>query len=258
MSSDPGSPQVAARAGARPTAELAARTPASARAHSLGVRQMFDRISPTYDRLNHLLSFGIDRRWRARALEVLAQAVPAGGTWLDSCAGTLDLSEAIQTRWPEQPLLVGDFAREMLLAGRAKLRAPARAVVCDAMKLPFPDGRLTALTCAFGVRNLPDQERAVAEAQRVLAPGGVFLVLEFFRPTRLVSQVFHAIYGRTVLPLVGRIVSGDGEAYSYLSRSMRGYLTRGEYAQLMQRAGFRQVRSEDLTFGIASIVWGVK
>lgn len=242
---------------ARPLAELAARAPDSAAGHALGVRNMFDRISPTYDLLNRLLSLGIDRRWRARALDVLAARLPQGAL-LDSCAGTLDLSAAMERRWPERELIAADFARDMLLAGGAKLNARARTVQCDAMRLPFATASFAGMTCGFGMRNLSDPKRGVIEAARVLEPGGVFVVLEFFRPTRLPTRVFHAVYGRGLLPLVGRIVSGDADAYRYLSRSMRGFLTRAEFEQTLRDAGFREVHAEDLTLGIASIVWGVK
>jgi ubiquinone/menaquinone biosynthesis methyltransferase len=243
-----------------PIAELSARAAAGATgtAHALAVRRMFDRISPTYDLLNRLLSAGTDRRWRERALSVLAHEAPEGPL-LDSCAGTLDLAQGIARRWPDRALCAGDFARAMLLAGREKLdqRTPLLAVF-DAMRLPFASGAFAGVTCGFGMRNLADPLRGVAEAQRVLLPGGVFVVLEFFRPTRLPTRLFHAIYARAVLPLVGRLVSGDGEAYAYLSRSMRGFMTRAEFEQALRAAGFRQVRALDLTFGIASLVWGVK
>lgn len=241
---------------AQPVAELAARRPAGAADHAAAVRGMFDRISPTYDLLNRLLSMRIDQRWRARALSVLAQAAPEGPL-LDSCAGTLDLAAGIAGRWPGRTLIAGDFAREMLIAGRSKLQAPA-LVVFDAMRLPFASGSFAGVTCGFGMRNLADPACGVAEAHRVLRPGGVFVVLEFFKPTRLPTRIFHALYGQIVLPLVGRLVSGDGEAYAYLSRSMRGFLTRGDFERLLRDQGFRQVHAADLTLGVASLVWGIK
>ncbi|MFI5307237.1 MAG: ubiquinone/menaquinone biosynthesis methyltransferase [Polyangiales bacterium] len=237
--------------------ELDARSEASAAGHARAVRGMFGRISPTYDLLNRLLSLGIDRRWRQRALDVLAAEVPEGPL-LDSCAGTLDLAAALQKRWPGRALLACDFAAEMLLAGRAKVGAGARLLVCDAMRLPFASGSFAGITCGFGLRNLGDPLLGLTEAHRVLAPGGVLVVLEFFRPTRAVTRLFHAIYGRLLLPLAGRIVSGDTEAYAYLSRSMLGFLTRAELEQAMAAAGFERVRGMDLTLGIASIVWGIK
>jgi ubiquinone/menaquinone biosynthesis methyltransferase len=146
----------------------------------------------------------------------------------------------------------------MLLAGRKKLHGRGHTLVCDAMRLPFAAGSFAGMTCGFGMRNLADPHMGMAEAHRVLTSGGVFVVLEFFRPTRASTRVFHAVYGRGLLPLVGRLVSGDGEAYGYLSRSMVGFLTRSEFEQGMAQAGFREVGGCDLTFGIASLVWGVK
>jgi ubiquinone/menaquinone biosynthesis methyltransferase len=237
--------------------ELSARRSEAAAGHALAVRRMFGRVSPTYDLLNRVMSWGIDRRWRDRALNVLGAEAPAG-TLFDCCAGTLDLAAAIATRWPERRIVAGDFAPEMLRAGRRKLPGSARTVVCDAMQLPFAEGSFAGISNGFGMRNLADPRRGVAEAHRVLVPGGVFVVLEFFRPTRVVTRAFHAVYARGLLPLMGRLISGDGEAYRYLSRSMRGFLTREEMEQSLRDAGFTRVRGIDLTLGIASIVWGVK
>ena len=225
--------------------------------HAIAVRRMFDRISPTYDLLNRLMSGGTDRRWRDRALSVLGAEAPSG-VLFDCCAGTLDLTAQMSQRWPERRVLAGDFAAEMLRAGKPKLAPSSRALVCDAMQLPFASEAFAGITNGFGMRNLSDPRRGVAEAYRVLKPGGVFVVLEFFRPTRFVTRAFHAVYGRGLLPLMGRLVSGDGEAYRYLSRSMRGFLTREEMEQSLRDAGFARVRGVDLTLGIASIVWGVK
>jgi ubiquinone/menaquinone biosynthesis methyltransferase len=225
--------------------------------HALAVRRMFDRISPTYDLLNRTLSLGIDRGWRRRALDRLAERMPDGPV-LDLCAGTLDLAREVQTRFPGRRLVAGDFAREMLLAGRAKLAPGAQLSVCDAMQLPFARGAFAGVVCGFGVRNLADPVRGLAEAHRVLADGGALVVLEFFRPENPLTRLFHAGYGSVLLPLVGRLVSGDGEAYGYLSRSMRGFLTRGELEQAMREIGFRDIGGQSLSFGIASLVWGVK
>jgi ubiquinone/menaquinone biosynthesis methyltransferase len=126
------------------------------------------------------------------------------------------------------------------------------------MRLPFIDDAFAAMTCGFGMRNLADPHAGVREAFRVLKPGGVFVVLEFFKPTRLPTRVFHACYARGILPLVGSMISGDAEAYRYLSDSMQGFLTREEFEQAFHEAGFRDVHASDLTFGIASIVWGRK
>jgi ubiquinone/menaquinone biosynthesis methyltransferase len=227
-----------------------------AQSHASAVRLMFDRISPTYDLLNRLMSLGIDRSWRRQALDTLARDLP-DGVLVDVCAGTLDLSAAMRRRWPGRPLLSLDFARDMLVAGRHK--APtAGCVVADAMRLPLATGSIAGYICGFGVRNLSDPKVGLCEASRVLEPGGICVVLEFFRPEKLSTRVFHAFYGRLLLPMVGRMVSGDTEAYTYLSRSMRGFLSRKEYTRAMVDAGFERVESTDLLWGIASIVRGVR
>ena len=161
-------------------------------------------------------------------------------------------------RFGERQVVAADFAREMLLAGRGKLGGRGQLAVADAMALPFASGSFAGMTCGFGMRNLARPERGIAECHRVLKAGGRLVVLEFFRPTAIPSRLFHALYGRVVLPLLGGLVSGDGEAYGYLSRSMRGFMTRGEFARALEQAGFREVGSCDLTFGIASLVWGRK
>ena len=224
--------------------------------HAAAVRSMFDRISPTYDLLNRLMSAGIDRRWRARALEVLAAGLPEGPL-LDSCAGTLDLTKAMEAHFGGRRVLGADFSREMLVRGRAKV-ARAPLLVGDAMRLPIADASLAGMTCAFGIRNVSSTERALSEALRVLKPGGVFLVLEFYRPSSLLTRLFHAVYARFVLPTMGFLVSRDREAYKYLARSMRGFFTRGEFEGLAREVGFSSVSGEELFFGVASLVRMVK
>lgn len=241
--------------GASPVPTVALDAPRIA-THAPAVRRMFDRISPTYDLLNGLLSWGVDRRWRARALDMLTEGLPDGPV-LDSCAGTLDLTAALGRRLPGRMLVAADFVAAMLRFGRAKA-ATAALALADATRMPFASGRFAGVACAFGMRNLGDVRAGLAEAHRVLAPGGVFVVLEFFRPTHALTRVFHGVYARAVLPWVGRLVSGDREAYAYLSRSMRAFLSRAEMEDALRDAGFSSVRGEDLTFGIASLVRGVK
>jgi ubiquinone/menaquinone biosynthesis methyltransferase len=251
--SAPQSDSLSASTGLQP--EVRARTGAG-ESHATAVRRMFDRISPTYDLLNRLMSFGIDQRWRARALRELARDLPEGAI-LDVCAGTLDLSRALRFEFPERRILALDFARDMLVAGRGKVER-ALLAVGDAMQLPIRTGSAAGLVCGFGIRNLSDPAAGLREAARVLKPGGVCVMLEFYRPVNPFTRVFHAIYAQVVLPSVGRLVSGDAEAYRYLSRSMRGFLSRSEFEAAMREAGFREVQGFDLTFGIASIVRGVR
>ena len=206
-----------------PVAAVQARDQAPS-GHALAVRRMFDRISPTYDVLNRLMSFGVDRRWRKRALAALFAELPEGPL-LDLCAGTLDLAEAMEARAPERTLVAADFARDMLVAGRPKV-LQAGLAQADAMVLPFGTGAFAGVICGFGMRNLARPAAGIQEVYRVLRPGGVFVVLEFFRPTRPWTHLFHGAYGRFLLPLMGGMVSGDAGAYRYLSQSMRGFLSR--------------------------------
>jgi len=233
-----------------PIAELRGRRGEEA-AHADAARTMFDRIAPTYDVLNRVLSAGIDRRWRARAVREVASA-PAGPV-LDLCAGTMDMTGMLAAARPDDRLVAVDFSPAMLEAGRHKaLRA--EVVVADAAALPFEDGTFVAVVCAFGMRNLADPAKGAREVRRVLRPGGVFVTLELFRPTLLSTRAFHGVYARVVLPTVGGWISGDRTAYRYLSRSMAGFLTRQEYEHIVAGAGFAGVVGFDLTLGVASIV----
>jgi ubiquinone/menaquinone biosynthesis methyltransferase len=223
--------------------------------HGDAVRAMFDRIAPTYDLLNHLLSAGLDVRWRTRAVEQLKGA-PAGEI-LDLCAGTLDLSAAVEREHPQRRVVAVDFAAEMLERGRSKVKR-TEVVVGDAMKLPFEDGRFAGAICGFGLRNLSDPAAGLAEAARVLKPGGRLVILEFFRASHAVTKAFHAGFARVVLPAAGRVVARDSNAYAYLARSMASFLSRAEVEAILREEGFRDVRGEDLTLGVASIVSGTK
>jgi ubiquinone/menaquinone biosynthesis methyltransferase len=216
-------------------------------AHGDAVRAMFDRIAPTYDLLNRVMSAGLDERWRARAVAELSRA-PRGEV-LDLCAGTLDLSRAIERTYPERSVVAADFAADMLERGRHKV-ARTEVVVADALNLPFESGRFAGVICGFGLRNLSDPRKGIAEAVRVLAPGGRLVILEFFRGERAVTRAFHVGFAR--------VASVAGDAYAYLARSMATFLTRRELESMLREHGFVDVHGEDLTLGVASIVAGTR
>jgi len=237
-------------AGAEPIADLHARRGEEG-THGTAARRMFDRIAPTYDTLNRLMSAGVDARWRARAVAQLARA-PSGPV-LDLCAGTLDLTALVARARPADRVVAVDFSPAMLELGRGK--APgAEIVVGDAAALPFADGEFAAVVCGFGMRNLADPRAGAREVLRVLRPGGLFVTLELFRPRRMVSRAFHRAYARLVLPRLGGWLSGDRGAYEYLAESMVGFLEREEYERALADVGFARVTGFDLTLGVASIV----
>jgi ubiquinone/menaquinone biosynthesis methyltransferase len=222
--------------------------------HGAAARRMFDRIAPTYDTLNRLMSAGIDGRWRARAVAEIVRA-PAGPV-LDLCAGTLDLTALVARARPDDRVVALDFSAAMLERGRDKAPS-AEIVVGDATALPFADGEFAATVCGFGMRNLSDPRSGARQVLRVLRPGGVFVTLELFRPRRLVSRAFHRAYARLVLPRLGGWLSGDRGAYEYLADSMAGFFEREEYERLLSDVGFAHVTGVDLTLGVASIVVAV-
>jgi demethylmenaquinone methyltransferase/2-methoxy-6-polyprenyl-1,4-benzoquinol methylase len=224
------------------------------------VRRVFSEIAPRYDLLNHLLSFNIDRGWRRRAIAALDPLRNPTGVYVDLCAGTLDVaSELSQTRGFRGLVLGTDFAEPMLRAGSNKApRVLVAPVTADALKLPVADDTAAGAIVAFGIRNVASLPAALAEAYRVLEPGGRFVILEFSTPrSRVVRGVYHA-YFHAVLPAVGRIVSRHPTAYRYLPESVARFPTQEELARAMRDAGFVNVRWESLTMGIAAIHAGDK
>jgi 4-hydroxy-3-polyprenylbenzoate decarboxylase len=242
-----------------PEARLEARKEAPA-AHSSANRAMFDRIAPTYDLLNKLMSFGIDKRWRVKAIDALGNArgpshLPANtqGPILDLCAGTLDLSVMLEAAFPAQRIVACDFSAGMLERGRHKVKR-TETVVGDALALPFDDGSFAAVICGFGMRNLADLRKGVREVRRVLRPGGTFVTLELFAPKLVRTRAFHTAALKTALPVLGSIVARDRDAYAYLAESMAGFVTREQYQTILREEGFADVAATDLTLGVASIV----
>ncbi|HEY6361416.1 MAG TPA: bifunctional demethylmenaquinone methyltransferase/2-methoxy-6-polyprenyl-1,4-benzoquinol methylase UbiE [Vicinamibacterales bacterium] len=213
---------------------------------------MFDAIAPRYDLLNHVLSAGIDRRWRARAIQSLE--LTGGETLLDVCTGTADV--ALEGRRGGALRVLGvDFAGAMLALGLRKVRAAGEAACItlvrgDAMRLPVPDASADAATVAFGIRNVQRPEVACAEMARALRGGGRLAILEFGVPRLPCLSTVYLWYFKHVLPLVGRFVSGHGGAYSYLPASVGTFPPPAELMKILRQAGFDDVRAVPLTFGI--------
>jgi demethylmenaquinone methyltransferase/2-methoxy-6-polyprenyl-1,4-benzoquinol methylase len=200
-----------------------------------GVRRMFDRIAPVYDAMNHLMTAGLDRRWRRVTVE---ESVRPGDAVLDVCCGTGDLAIAARGRGADR--VVGlDFSDEML--ARARRKAPELEWVRgDALALPFGDASFDAATVGFGVRNVEDLEGAVRELRRVLRPGGRVAILELTTPVGALAQFYRVWFDR-VIPLLGKVLPG-GSAYTYLPASVRRFPQPEAFADLLAANGFERVR----------------
>lgn len=222
------------------------------------VRRMFSEIAPRYDLLNHLLSLNVDRRWRRRAIRALQWERVPDGTYVDLCAGTLDVGAELARQPGFTGMVVGaDFAEPMLRAGSGKAPSSSlAAVAADALALPMADGAASGAIVAFGVRNLADLDAGLREARRVLRAGSRFVVLEFSTPRAPVIRTLYHMYFKYVLPLVGRLVSGHRSAYRYLPESVANFPDQHQLARRMELAGFRNVEWRSLTFGIAALHWG--
>jgi len=224
---------------------------AKPRAHDDGVRAMFDRIAPRYDLLNRLLSGGLDQTWRKRATRELRSA--PRGPRLDVCAGTMDFAKLLADDAPRERVVAVDLAEEMLREGRKK--APrVETIVADACALPFDAATFAAATCGFGVRNVASTESFAREMHRVLAPGGVLVVLEAFRPERALPAMLHRAYVGKMFPTLGAVLTRDPAAYEYFVASVAAFHTRRAFERLLQNAGFASVRGYDVTLGMAGIV----
>lgn len=219
------------------------------------VRRMFSEIAPRYDLLNHVLSLNVDRRWRRLAVRELAWQARPDGTYLDLCAGTLDVGALLARQAGFRGLVLGsDFAEPMLREGLGKAPAGRLApVAADALQLPFPDGFAAGAIVAFGVRNLADLDAGLREMTRVLAPGARLVILEFTTPrSALVRGAYHA-YFHHILPAIGRAVSGHPTAYRYLPESVAAFPNAEALGERLRNAGLVNVRWRTLTLGIAAI-----
>ena len=223
------------------------------------VNSMFDRISGVYDRMNRVMTAGLDRTWRRRAAD--RAEVGPGDRALDLCCGTGDLSIELADRvGPAGEVVGADFSELMLELARQKAPPSDQEVVsfvnADALELPFPDESFDALTIAFGARNLADLRRGLSEMKRVLKPGGRLVILEITQPARQPLKGFFALWFDRIVPLIGKF-AGDSAAYSYLPSSVRSFPDAGTLADRMVEAGFDQVRWTVMAGGIIAIHSGV-
>ena len=223
------------------------------------VQQIFSEIAPRYDLLNHVLSMNIDKGWRKRALEALSWTTAPTGRYLDLCAGTLDVGAQLvrQTGFGGY-VMAADFAEPMLRMGEGKApRTTLGPVAADALSLPVADAVFDGAIVAFGIRNVASLDAGLREVRRALKPGARFVILEFSTPRNALVRAGYQFYFHTVLPAIGRMVSGHKTAYAYLPKSVAHFPVEEELASRMTAAGFHDVRWTPLSFGIAAIHVGV-
>jgi demethylmenaquinone methyltransferase / 2-methoxy-6-polyprenyl-1,4-benzoquinol methylase len=224
-------------------------TPESGSLTPDGVRRMFDRIAPVYDVMNRAMTAGLDQRWRRLTVRAV---VRPGDRVLDACCGTGDLTIAARAAGGDPIGL--DFSGHMLERARRKA-ADVEWVLGDMLELPFPAGSFDAATVGFGVRNVADLDRGLAELRRVLRAGGKLAILEITRP-RGPLRIFYRLWFDVLIPLAGKMLPG-GKAYTYLPASVRRFPGPEELAELMERHGFRDVSFRRLGGGIVALHVGI-
>ncbi len=229
--------------------------------HPDSIRKLFDTIAPTYDFLNHLLSLRRDSYWRRMAVRELKGV----GDWiLDIATGTGDVAiEIIQQNGYQKKVFGMDFSEPMIKRAREKtLRKGLFQSIAlsrgDAIDLPFRENTFSASIIAFGLRNIPNKEQALSEMIRVIRRGGKVIVLEFTFPRDKLMRRLYPFYFKKLLPWLGGLISGDRGAYAYLPESVTQFPHAEDYEEMLKRSGLEQIRSRRLTFGIASIISGIK
>ena len=231
----------------------------SEQAASQWVRGMFGRIAGRYDLLNHLLSFNMDKRWRARLVDRVSDVLRRpNARVLDLCCGTGDVLLALEKR-AGAPVLASDFCHPMLVEAQRKIAARGFRTPlfeADALELPFAADSLDLITIAFGFRNLANYERGLEELLRVLKPGGTVGILEFSQPTNPAFAALYGFFSTRILPRVGGFLSGSSDAYTYLPESIRTFPNAPQLSAAMRAAGFASVEFERLTGGAVALHLG--
>ncbi len=226
------------------------------------IQNMFGTIAKRYDRTNAILSFGLHRYWNRSLVKGVAQNE---GSWLDLCCGTGDIAYTYLKgqRTPKQALLV-DFCPEMLTCAEEKARKlnlehhQLSFIQADVQELPIENEAVSVATMAYGIRNVKDPLKCFREVERVLKQGGVFGVLELTQPSNPIMRWGHRVYLRTVLPLLGKWLTDNQEAYQYLCNSIQGFIPPSALEGMLLQAGFKRVTRHPMTFGSATILIGHK
>ena len=225
------------------------------------VEQMFDNIAPTYDKLNHRLSWDIDKGWRKKAILQLKPFHPQA--ILDIATGTGDFAILAAELLKPARLTGADISEGMMDIGRQKVRQKGLQDVIafereDCLSLSYPDATFDAVTAAFGIRNFADLDKGLREMNRVLRPGGHLSIVELTTPVSFPMKQLYHIYNHTVLPVYGRLISKDTAAYSYLTKTIEAFPQGEQMVEILQKAGFREASFKRLTFGICTMYFAEK
>lgn len=225
------------------------------------VKEMFDNIAPAYDFMNRAMTFGIDRLWRAKAVSLIRKSAPQ--TILDVATGTADLAILMARKMPEVLVTGIDLSEGMIARGEEKVKKAGLGdritlQTGDCLDLPFADGTFDCVTVAYGVRNFENLAAGYSQMLRVLRPGGLLCVIELSTPTLRVVKPFYRFYTRCVIPGVGRMVSKDVRAYSYLPESIAAVPQGREMCGIITEAGFKDAKFIPLTFGVCTIYTAVR
>ena len=225
------------------------------------VEAMFDNIAPTYDQLNHRLSWDIDRGWRKKAIRQLEPFRPQ--TILDIATGTGDFAILSAQMLKPQKLIGADISEGMMAVGREKVeRLGLQGTISfakeDCLALSYPDESFDAVTAAFGIRNFADLDKGLKEMCRVLKKGGHLSIAELTTPVNFPMKQLFGIYSHTVLPVYGRLISKDTSAYSYLTKTIEAFPQGERMMEILHKAGFSEARFRRLTFGICTIYFATK
>ena len=225
------------------------------------VEQMFDNIAPTYDRLNHRLSWDIDRGWRRKAIGQLAPYQPK--RMLDIATGTGDFAILAARMLKPEQLIGADISEGMMQIGRQKVETAGLGSIIsfareDCLNLSYDTGTFDAVTAAFGIRNFADLDKGLGEMCRVLKKGGHLSIVELTTPPRFPMKQLFRLYSHTVLPVYGRLISKDQSAYSYLTQTIEAFPQGERMTEILKKAGFTEATFKRLTFGICTMYFATK
>ncbi len=225
------------------------------------VEKMFDEIAPKYDYLNHLLSMGIDRKWRKKAISMISENSPKN--ILDVATGTGDFALDAHKAIPDSEIVGIDISGEMLAVGEDKIKSKNLSDKItlrkeDSEEMSFPSDTFDTVMCAFGVRNFENLELGLQEMYRVTKPGGTLCILEFSKPRSTPFKQFYQFYFRYILPRIGALISRSDTAYSYLPESVKAFPDGEDMLNILKKTGYKNTTCQPLTLGIASIYFAVK